>query len=83
MAKTNEEHEGNVGWPLWKCTILTSVLCSIPLLCFVGVTSVSAIIWGVCILVYVGIVRLYDPGHVIIGALLVMILATVSGLVLR
>ena len=78
-----EESDRESGeWPLWKCAALTSVLCGIPLLFFAGVTVVSVIIWGACILVFLGIIRLYGSGHVVIGALFVIILATIAGLVL-
>ncbi len=77
-----EADRTNGEWPLWKCATLTAILCGIPLLFFAGMTLGSGIVWVACILVFLGIVRLYGSGHVIVGGLLAIIIAVISGLVL-
>jgi hypothetical protein len=77
-----ENDRESVEWPLWKCAALTSFLCGIPLLLFAGITVLSVVVWGALVLVYVCLVRLFGSGFVVQGAIVVIILAILAGLVL-
>ncbi len=77
-----ENDSESVEWPLWKCATLTAFVCGIPLLSLAGVTVVSVILWGALVLAYLCLAHIFGSGFVVHGAILVVILAIIAGLVL-
>lgn len=68
-------------WPLWKCATLTAALCGVSLVPMI-ITFPAAGLLTLIVLtgLYLGFVRLFGDGHVVEGAILVLILAVVVGI---
>ena len=65
-------------WPLWKCATLTAALCGVLLLPMI-ITFPAAGLLTLIVLtgIYLGFVGLLGFGHVVEGAILVIILAVI------
>ena len=63
-------------WPLWKCATLTTALCGVPLLPMIIILPAAGLVTLIALMgLYLGFVGLFGPGHVVEGAILVIILA--------
>jgi len=73
------EREGtsdNSEWPTWKCAVLTGALCALPLLLpFLKYPVAVFAIWAILLLVYLGLVKMFGPGFVVQGAIIVLLLS--------
>ena len=70
------------GWPTWKCAALTGTLCAIPLLLPALVHPVAVIaVWLTLVALYLGLVKMFGPGFVVQGAVIVLLLSILVFLV--
>ena len=64
------------GWPTWKCAALTGALCSVPLaLPFLASPLVTFAAWLILLAIYLALVKMFGPGFVVAGGVIVLILA--------
>jgi hypothetical protein len=76
MDEKEYEESDTAEWPTWKCAALTGALCALPLvLPFLVYPMAVSAVWVTLILIYVGLVKLFGPGFVVQGAILVLILS--------
>ena len=63
----------DAGWPTWKCAALTGALCSVPLaLPFLAFPLVTFAAWLILLAVYLALVKIFGPGFVVAGGVIVL-----------